>query len=172
MHQQPFVLPTSTETNGPCAILTKVFTFEAAHCLQHHAGKCARLHGHTYQLEVSIRGAIRHQPGHSTDGMVWDFGDLKALCQQTVLDRLSDALLAALPPNSAYTTGGLDHNVLNDIMPMRPTAENLVHWLWDALVEAGLPDACLSRLRLWETPTSCVEITHAERPEPTNEEDV
>ena len=101
------------------------------------------------------------------DGMVWDFGDLKALCQQTVLDHLSEALLEALPPHSGYTTGGLDHNMLNDIVPLRPTAENLVHWLWDAFVQAGLPDACLYRLRLWETPTSCVEITHAERMETT-----
>jgi 6-pyruvoyltetrahydropterin/6-carboxytetrahydropterin synthase len=80
-----------------------------------------------------------------------------------VLDHLADFLIAALPPESSYTTGGLDHNVLNEIVPLRPTAEHLVHWLWDALVQAGLPDACLYRLCLWETPTSSVEITHAER---------
>ncbi len=41
------------------AILTKTFHFEAAHHLPGHRGKCARLHGHSYRLEVTLRGPIK-----------------------------------------------------------------------------------------------------------------
>ena len=45
------------------AIITKTFRFESAHHLPGHSGKCARPHGHSYRLEVAVRGPIRHAPG-------------------------------------------------------------------------------------------------------------
>ncbi len=126
------------------AILTKSFRFEAAHQLPGHDGKCARLHGHSYKLEVTVRGPIRDQPGASDDGMVLDFGDLAALVRAAVIERL-------------------DHYDLNTILPTRTTAENLAHWIWETLLAAGLPAALLYRVRLWETESGYVEITAAER---------
>jgi 6-pyruvoyltetrahydropterin/6-carboxytetrahydropterin synthase len=126
------------------ALLSKTFTFDAAHYLPNHRGKCARPHGHTYTLEVTLRGPIQNAPGASDDGMVMDFGDLSSLVKEVIIARL-------------------DHYDLNEVTAIRTTAENLVHWIWDALVAAGLPDTLLYRIRLWETPTSCAEITHAER---------
>ena len=135
---------TTGETRGRLAILTKTVQFEAAHQLPEHRGKCARLHGHSYRLEVSLRGPIRRAPGESDDGMVMDLQDLSALIHQAVLARL-------------------DHRYLNDILEERTTAENLAHWIWDALLENGLPEALLYRLRLWETSSGWVEITREER---------
>ena len=43
------------------------------------------------------------------------------------------------------------------------TAENLAHWIWDALVAGGLPEDLLYRIRLWETDQCYVELTQAER---------
>jgi 6-pyruvoyltetrahydropterin/6-carboxytetrahydropterin synthase len=59
----------------------------------------------------------------------------------------------------------MDHNDLNALTGIRTTAENLVHWIWDALVAGGVPDQLLHRIRLWETEKGCVEITHTEREE-------
>ena len=126
------------------AILTKTFRFEAAHHLPGHQGQCARPHGHSYKLEVTVRGPIRDQPGASDDGMVLDFGDLAALVRAAVIERL-------------------DHYDLNTILPTRTTAENLAHWIWETLLAAGLPAALLYRVRLWETESGYVEITAAER---------
>ncbi|HEX3642483.1 MAG TPA: 6-carboxytetrahydropterin synthase, partial [Ktedonobacteraceae bacterium] len=56
-----------------------------------------------------------------------------------------------------------DHNDLNALTGIRTTAENLVHWIWDALVAGGIPDHLLYRIKLWETQKSSIEITHAER---------
>lgn len=125
-------------------ILTKVAQFEAAHSLPGHQGKCAQLHGHSYRLEVSLRGPLKQAPGTSDDGMVMDLQDLSAIIRRAVLARL-------------------DHRYLNEVMEERTTAENIAHWIWDALLEDGLPEALLYRLRLWETASSWVEVTRAER---------
>lgn len=126
------------------AIITKTFRFEAAHHLPGHRGKCANVHGHSYRLEVSLRGPIRDVPGQSDYGMVMDFGDLSRMVQDAVIERL-------------------DHHDLNAVTEIQTTAENLAHWIWDALVAAGLDEDLLYRLRLWETESSYTEITRMER---------
>ena len=128
------------------ALLTKTFRFEAAHSLPGHKGTCARLHGHSYTLEVSVRGPIKQAPGASDDGMVMDFDDLSQFVQHAVLERL-------------------DHHDLNEVTGIRTTAENLAHWIWEALIQAGLPEMLLYRVCLWETAQGRVEITAAERAE-------
>ncbi len=61
------------------AIITREFTFEACHHLPGHRGKCRRPHGHSYRLQISLRGPILNTPGESSDGMVMDFDDLKQI---------------------------------------------------------------------------------------------
>jgi 6-pyruvoyltetrahydropterin/6-carboxytetrahydropterin synthase len=126
------------------ATITKVFRFEAAHHLPGHHGKCARPHGHSYRLEVTIRGPIKNAPGESDHGMVMDFGDLSQLVKNSVIEPL-------------------DHQDLNTITEIHTTAEHLVHWIWDELTANGLPEALLHRIRLWETTSCFVEITQQER---------
>ncbi len=126
------------------AILSKLFHFEAAHHLPGHKGKCARTHGHSYRLEVALRGPIRHLPGQTDDGMVMDFGELSQIVRNSILEQL-------------------DHQDLNAVTGMHTTAENLAHWIWETLLDAGLPENLLYRIRLWETESSYVEITHMER---------
>lgn len=128
------------------ALLTKIFHFEAAHDLPGHRGKCARLHGHSYKLEVTLRGPVKSTANESDSGMVMDFEDLSRIVRSSIIERL-------------------DHRYLNEIVPVRTTAENLIHWMWDTLLDAGLSTSLLYRLRLWETESGYVEITQAERTE-------
>lgn len=145
------------------AIITREFRFEASHHLPHHRGKCRRPHGHSYRLEISLRGPIIEAPGESDDGMVIDFDDFKRIVNTTIIETLSDAIPRG--PLADAEKGGLDHSDLNTLTGIRTTAENLVHWIWDALVLGGLPEELLYRIRLWETEKGCVEITRAERGE-------
>ncbi len=124
--------------------ITKIFRFEAAHHLPGHHGKCARPHGHSYRLEVTIHGPIKDAPGESDHGMVMDFGDLSHIVKNSVIERL-------------------DHQDLNAITELHTTAENLAHWIWGELTTNGLSEALLSRIRLWETESCFVEITQQER---------
>ena len=126
------------------AVVAKTFRFEAAHHLPGHRGKCARLHGHSYKLEIALRGPIKQEPGASDHGMVLDFEELAAIARSAVVERL-------------------DHRDLNEVIEGQTTAENVAHWAWDTLLAAGLPAHLLYRIRLWETESSYVEITQAER---------
>jgi 6-pyruvoyltetrahydropterin/6-carboxytetrahydropterin synthase len=90
------------------------FTFEAAHRLPRvPAGhKCARLHGHSYRVEVHVRGEV-----DPTSGWIMDFADIK-----TAFQPLHDQL---------------DHYYLNEVPGLdNPTSENLARWIWERLVDA------------------------------------
>lgn len=110
----------------------KEFTVEAAHRLPNVPAdhKCARLHGHSFRIEVHVRGRV----GVET-GWVLDFADIKA----------------AFAPLDAM----LDHHYLNEIAGLEnPTSENLARWIWDRLAPK-LP--LLSGVLVRETCTSgCV----------------
>jgi 6-pyruvoyltetrahydropterin/6-carboxytetrahydropterin synthase len=112
------------------------FTFEAAHRLpQVPAGhKCARLHGHSYRVEVHVSGQVSPDTG-----WVMDFGDLGEACRPV--------------------REQLDHYYLNDIPGLEnPTSEVLARWIWDRLAAelAGAP-AQLAAVVVRETCTSgCV----------------
>ena len=122
------------------ASITKIFHFEAAHHLPEHRGSCARLHGHSYKLEVTLRGPIKDAVEVSDHGMVMDFADLAHIVKSAVIERL-------------------DHQDLNVVTGVYTTAENLVHWIWEEILNHGLSKGLLHRVRLWETETSFVEIT-------------
>lgn len=113
-------------------VIFKEFTFEAAHRLPNvpEGHKCARLHGHSFHVRVSVRGEVG-----GTSGWVMDFADIKA----------------AIAPVEAQ----LDHRYLNDILGLEnPTSEVIARWIWRALVPA-LPG--LDSLEVRETCTSgCV----------------
>ena len=117
--------------------IRKHFRFEAAHALPFHPGKCARMHGHSYRLEVAIRGPIRARG--AARGMIEDFENIERI----VGDRVVDAL---------------DHQTLNHIIE-NPTAERIVLWIWQRL-ERALTG--LDELVLWETPTACAVLRRAD----------
>lgn len=114
--------------------IRKSFTFEAAHVLPHHPGKCARLHGHSYRLDVTLEGPL--QATGPAAGMVEDFEVVSGVVEAVIIS-------------------AVDHRSLNELMD-NPTAENLVVWIWGKLAEA-LPQ--LAELTLWETPRACVVMT-------------
>jgi 6-pyruvoyltetrahydropterin/6-carboxytetrahydropterin synthase len=114
-------------------LIRKQFAFEAAHVLPHHQGKCSRLHGHSYRLDVSVAGPLQYE-GAAT-GMVVDFDELAHIVRATIIDRL-------------------DHRHLNDTIE-NPTSENIVVWIWRRLAPQ-LPG--LAELTLWETATACAVL--------------
>ncbi len=112
--------------------LSKEFRFEAAHSLPHvpPGHKCGRLHGHSFRVEVTVRG-----PVDPVSGWLMDFGDLKE--QFRPLEEQ------------------LDHHFLNEIPGLEnSTSENLARWIWLRL-KAGVPQ--IAAVTVFETCTSrCV----------------
>ena len=121
----------------------KTFKFEAAHQLPYHDGKCAHEHGHSYRVEVCVRGEIQpDQNDNPESGMVIDFAIIKE--KWGVLD----------------TQTGLDHRSLNYFMH-NPTAERLceflVHEFSDRLKTH--PKVELVKMRVYETDDCYAEWT-------------
>jgi 6-pyruvoyltetrahydropterin/6-carboxytetrahydropterin synthase len=115
--------------------ITVAANFSAAHRLPEHEGKCSRLHGHTYGLEVTVAG-VPQESGPAM-GMVMDFADLRGRVSELVLEPL-------------------DHQLLNDVLDFVPTVEAMGAWIFRRLEEAGLP---VVRVRLAEGPNTYVEVT-------------
>jgi 6-pyruvoyltetrahydropterin/6-carboxytetrahydropterin synthase len=119
--------------------ITKTIDLHAAHYLRGYAGKCANMHGHTYKFEVTIQ---RQDHGLDGMGMVLDFGVLNGILKDAIVDKI-------------------DHQVLNEVLPMQPTAENTALWAMEALAKGLEPYGCqLVRIRVWETPTAFAEVSN------------
>jgi 6-pyruvoyltetrahydropterin/6-carboxytetrahydropterin synthase len=73
--------------------VTKRFHFEMAHTLYEYDGLCRNIHGHSYNLEVTLIGEPRKEPNHPKDGMVMDFGELKKMVKAEIVDRFDHALM-------------------------------------------------------------------------------
>jgi 6-pyruvoyltetrahydropterin/6-carboxytetrahydropterin synthase len=124
------------------ASLTKSWTFDAAHQLPNHDGKCRRLHGHTYKVELTVTGEINEATGLPDEGMVIDFGVL-SLAWKSELEPL------------------LDHQFLNDTLPplYHPTtAENIACFIADQFADLLLGRVTVTSVRVWETPTGYAEV--------------
>ena len=116
--------------------LTKTFRFEAAHWLPTfpEGHKCRRLHGHSFRVDVVVRGEVPPEQGY-----LLDYGEIKR-----VLDPVEQRL---------------DHYLLNEIEGLEnPTAEQIAKWIWDR-IQPDLP--LLHAVRVHETCTSACEYRGA-----------
>lgn len=138
----------------------KIFTFDAAHQLIGHKGKCSNLHGHTYKLEVVLKGVPSVEEGESGEGFVIDFSDIKAIVKQIVVDRLDHAFLAMGNEPVLETLTATGSKVA--LLLFRTTAENMSAYIAYELKRASLP---VYSVKLWETPTSWAEVLAADIPE-------
>ncbi|MFA9499277.1 6-carboxytetrahydropterin synthase QueD [Mannheimia sp. E30BD] len=71
--------------------IAKEFSFDMAHMLDGHDGKCQNLHGHTYKLQVEVAGEL-FQEG-AKRGMLMDYSDLKAIVKTHILDSMDHAFI-------------------------------------------------------------------------------
>jgi 6-pyruvoyltetrahydropterin/6-carboxytetrahydropterin synthase len=138
----------------------KIFTFDAAHQLVGHNGKCSNLHGHTYKLEVVLKGPVVNEPGVSSEGFVMDFHDLKRVVNERIIDQWDHSFLAM--GNEAVLENLYQTNSKVTLLGFRTTAENLSSYICFELMQAGLP---VYSVKLWETPTAWAEVLASEIPE-------
>ena len=119
-------------------VLKIVTDFASAHSLRNYPGDCARLHGHNWQVEVSVCSNVLDD-----NGIAIDFREIK---KQTKL-----------------VIKRLDHQYLNEIKPfdvLNPTAENIAKYFFD---EVGLlinnENIKVKEVLIWETPRSAVTLS-------------
>lgn len=104
--------------------------FDAAHALRGYPGECVNLHGHTWDVEVTVRGEELDEVG-----IVYDFKTLK------------HDLSSVLEP--------LDHAYLNEVPPfdeINATAENLARYLYEQLAALMPTGISVVEVGVWESP--------------------
>jgi len=115
-------------------LITKTFSFDAAHHLPNYDGNCHRVHGHRWVCKLIISGEYDDKTH-----MICDFKKLKGLIEENVLSQL-------------------DHRNLNEIFEV-PTAEDITVWIFEALSDdlekVGL---AIYSIELWETPDNSVVL--------------
>ncbi|GIO53605.1 6-carboxytetrahydropterin synthase QueD [Paenibacillus rhizosphaerae] len=133
------IQPSDLRYHHKRVLVSKEFTFDAAHHLHAYEGKCKNLHGHTYKAVFGISAFLDEV------GITADFGLIKQIWKERI-------------------EPSLDHRYLNETLPpMNTTAENIVVWLFERMEEAlncgdyRIEGGRTEFVRLYETPTSYAE---------------
>ena len=138
--------------------ITKKFHFEAGHALFGYDGKCRNVHGHSYQLLVTVIGTPITDKTHVKYGMVIDFNDLKTIVKQEIIDRFDHTTI--FNKNTPHTELAEElrvrgHDVI--LVDYQPTSEMMLID-FARRIQTKLPDGIrLHSLRLQETVSSYAE---------------
>ena len=120
--------------------LTKEFTFEAAHMLEGYDGLCREIHGHSYRLFVTVKGEPQSDPNSPKLGMVMDFGVLKRIVNEQIVDRLDHSLMMRNTLAAEDTVAALGARFTRVVLTeYQPTCENMLADFAERLLGA-LPD--------------------------------
>jgi 6-pyruvoyltetrahydropterin/6-carboxytetrahydropterin synthase len=136
--------------------ITRRLEFDAGHRLPNHASQCRNIHGHRYAIEITLSADVIHEEGAADDGMVMDFGEIKQIANEKLVnvwdhaflvhrgDKVMVDFLAAIPMHKTV------------ILECVPTAENLVEAAFEILKDAYHDrfghTLKLTQVRLYETP--------------------
>lgn len=138
--------------------ITKQFNFETGHALYGYDGKCRNVHGHSYKLSVTVIGKPITDTSHVKLGMVIDFGDLKKIVKEEIVDKFDHATV--FNKNTPHVELAKEltergHNVI--LADYQPTSENMVID-FAKKIKSRLPESIqLFSLKLQETDTSFAE---------------
>lgn len=138
--------------------ITKQFSFETGHALYGYDGKCKNIHGHSYQLFVTVIGKPISNSDHVKFGMVIDFSDLKKIIKEEIVDVFDHATVfnkntphVELAKELAYR----GHDVI--LVDYQPTSEMMVID-FAKKIKNRLPNTIkLHALKLQETTTCYAE---------------
>lgn len=120
--------------------LNTEFKFDAAHFIEGYDGKCGRMHGHTYKVRMTaVSEKLNPSAYLKTPDMVCDFKELKWAAKDA-------------------PKGGLDHSVINEVIPVPTTAECIAQYIHRETMKR-LPDGIELTVTLWETADSWVEYS-------------
>jgi 6-pyruvoyltetrahydropterin/6-carboxytetrahydropterin synthase len=128
-----------------------------AHTLYEYDGLCRNIHGHSYNLEVTLAGEQRNEPGHPKDGMVMDFGDLKGIVKEHIVNRFDHSLMVnkLVSEQQIELLRKTSDRIL--VVDFQPTTENIVTHIAGILQQYLPADVELFSIRLYETVTSFAE---------------
>lgn len=140
--------------------LTREFSFEMAHALEGYDGLCRHIHGHSYKLFVTVAGKVNDDQDDPKYGMVMDFGVLKGIVNELIVDRFDHSLLLRKTEKNEAFVASVDSQWSRiELTPYQPTCENMVLFIVDEVSKALPMGVNLVNVRLYETARSFAEWT-------------
>lgn len=141
---------------NPAISITRRLEFDAGHRLPNHQGQCRNVHGHRYAIEITLSGELINEQGASDDGMVMDFGDIKATAKDKLVDVWDHAFLVYWRDEAMIDFLAAIEGHKTVVLEVVPTAENLAKVAFTILKDAYRDRfghaLTLQRVRLYETP--------------------
>lgn len=138
--------------------ITKQFNFETGHALYGYDGKCKNVHGHSYKLSVTVIGTPITDTNNVKYGMVIDFGDLKKIVKEEIVDIFDHATVFNKNTPHVELAAELKnrgHHVI--LVDYQPTSENMVIDFAEKIKSRLPQNISLHSLKLQETETSFAE---------------
>ncbi|GAA3643459.1 6-pyruvoyl trahydropterin synthase family protein [Flavivirga jejuensis] len=138
--------------------ITKQFSFETGHALYGYDGKCKNVHGHSYKLSVTVIGSPITDHTNVKFGMVIDFGDLKKIVKEEIVNVFDHATVFNKNTPHVELARELEnrgHNVL--LVDYQPTSEMMVIDFSKKIKKRLPKHISLHSLKLQETDTSFAE---------------
>ncbi len=138
--------------------LTKIFHFEMAHAIHGYPGACKNIHGHSYELHVTVTAEAHVQNYIPAPGFILDFKELKHLVTAAIIHTFDHKLVlsqAYLQSNPAFISA---ENLVS--WEAEPTAENLLLYIKNTINKKLPADVQLVQLKLFETKDSYAEWTN------------
>lgn len=138
--------------------ITKQFTFETGHALYGYDGKCKNVHGHSYKLSVTVIGTPITDTSNVKLGMVIDFGDLKKIVKEEIVDPFDHATVFNKNTPHIELAKELkdrEHKVI--LADYQPTSENMVIDFASKIKARLSKEIQLHSIKLRETDTAFAE---------------
>lgn len=138
--------------------ITKQFSFETGHALYGYDGKCKNVHGHSYKLSVTVSGKPISDNTNVKFGMVIDFGDLKKIVKEEIVDVFDHATVFNKNTPHVELASELKnrgHHII--LVDYQPTSEMMVIDFAKKIKDRLPQNIHLHSIKLQETDTSFAE---------------
>lgn len=141
--------------------LTKIFRFETAHAINGYEGQCKNIHGHSYELHVTIRSEKTEKDSFLPQpGFLVDFKDLKTIVKENIVDHFDHCLILSKAYIERYPNLRELENL--EIWDVEPSAENILLYILKKLKDKMPEGIYIHNLKIFETSTSYAEWVHEE----------
>lgn len=138
--------------------LTKIFHFEMAHAIHGYQGACRNIHGHSYELHVSVSAVNDSEEYIPAPGFIIDFGEIKQIVNAAIVWKFDHALLLSEKFLAEHPSFAKQENLVT--WQAEPTVENLLIYIKQTLGNRLPEGVRLVHLKLYETKNSYAEWTN------------
>jgi 6-pyruvoyltetrahydropterin/6-carboxytetrahydropterin synthase len=135
--------------------ITKIFHFEMAHAINDYPGSCKNVHGHSYELHVTVAADKDHDYYIAAPGFITDFKELKELVGSCIIQTLDHKLLLSNAYAVNHPAITAEENLV--VWEAEPTAENLLIYIQRCISKKLDEGVRLVALKLYETKDSYAE---------------